>query len=225
MNIINSPLAASQSNSGILSSWNTNTPHRPSFSSHLSAPFDTSTVNNASSSHHVHKDSLPIFSSPISPPFRTPNAPTRHGKRKHTDDENVVHNFTTAQLMEMQMRIQFLDGAIPSLEKSLADYKKEQETLIALVPQVTQSGKKRAYTPRKNIEQKLQTVFAAVSGTAKWTLDQFLYYLFRLHDEDGNEIKRSSGKLTLFIPDRMFRKSIWISLRLFERRMKWNFPG
>src|SRR6266436_967188 len=68
MNIINSPLAASQSNSGIFSSWNTNTPHRPSFSSHLSAPFDTSTVNNVSLSHHVHKDSLPIFSFPISPP-------------------------------------------------------------------------------------------------------------------------------------------------------------
>jgi hypothetical protein len=96
---------------------------------------------------------------------------------------------TTSQLHNLWKCRHTYSYAILSLEKSLADYKKERETLIALVPEVTQSGKKQAYTPQKNIEQKLQTVFAAVLGTAKWALDQFLYYIFCLHDEDGNEIK------------------------------------
>src|ERR1700683_5611433 len=40
--------------------------------------------------------------------------------------------------------------------------------------------------------QKLDAMFKAVKEVAKWTLGEFLYHVFKLKNEDGTKISRSS---------------------------------
>ena len=46
--------------------------------------------------------------------------------------------------------------------------------------------------PRLNVGQKLDAMFKAVKEVAKWTLGEFLYHIFKLKNEDGTKISRSS---------------------------------
>ena len=52
--------------------------------------------------------------------------------------------------------------------------------------------KKRRYTPRMTMEQKLQVVFAAISST-NWTIGEFLYHAFKTKDEDGDTVHRGGN--------------------------------
>jgi hypothetical protein len=51
--------------------------------------------------------------------------------------------------------------------------------------------KKRGYTSRKTVQQKLETVFEAILKS-NWTLSEFLYHAFCTLDESGNKIHRTT---------------------------------
>ncbi|RDB30543.1 hypothetical protein Hypma_007322 [Hypsizygus marmoreus] len=53
-----------------------------------------------------------------------------------------------------------------------------------------QGPSKRAYTPRKSTQEKLETVFGAISSVS-WSLSEFLYHTFRTKDQNGAKIHRS----------------------------------
>jgi hypothetical protein len=178
---MNSPYASPGYN---YSGWDT--PLTPSALTYTSTPFFTS--NSRTPTHvHTEREPLPIYSPPSSLVSQTPTAVSRHGKRKRKNGENTAPELTAAELAHIRTRIQELDNLITSFEDTLARFKHERDVLIEKLP----STKKRAYTPRKTIDQKLEAVFAAISGPAKWTLDESLYYLFRLRDEYGNEVSRT----------------------------------
>jgi hypothetical protein len=122
-----------------------------------------------SPSYHVFHSALAgspsfVYTSPSTP---TPNIPSRKRKRSH--DENALPSGFSSEAIPAQIQdIQDQDNAA-----------KGHET------------KKRAYSARLSADQKLEAVFACISETAKWSLDEFLYYTFRLQDKKGNEAKRS----------------------------------
>jgi hypothetical protein len=80
---------------------------------------------------------------------------------------------------ELRVREQYLDDAIARLKKDIGELTRERTLLAGAV------SESRAYSSRTSENEKLQAVFSAISGIAKWNLPEFLYHAFRYKDENG----------------------------------------
>jgi hypothetical protein len=79
-----------------------------------------------------------------------------------------------------------LDDEIARLKKDISELTRERTLLAGSAPESC------AYTGRTSGNEKLQAIFSAISGIAKWNLPEFLYHTFRYQDENGKPVHRTT---------------------------------
>jgi hypothetical protein len=100
-------------------------------------------------------------------------------KKQRIDDETLP-SFTSPPADNIQSCIKALTTEIELLQRTLDKLIKEREML---------GYKKRS--PRLSVVQKLNAMIKTIDDIAKWTLGEFLHYLFKLKNDDGMDIHQS----------------------------------
>ncbi|EGN96986.1 hypothetical protein SERLA73DRAFT_185242, partial [Serpula lacrymans var. lacrymans S7.3] len=59
------------------------------------------------------------------------------------------------------------------------------------------SASTRSYSTRQTPEEKLDVIFNTIIKEMHWSFAEFMYYAFRIKDNDGNEIHRTKQHATI----------------------------
>ena len=140
----------------------------------------------------VHANTLPEFTTSSTRPFQHADMLIRGQKRKQPTNVNQDprRKFTDTPIRplkgrELRARIQFLDDEIARLKKDISGLARERTLLAGAAPE------SRAYTGRTSENEKLQAVFSAISGIAKWNLPEFLYGQLEGVDSSTTKARRT----------------------------------
>ena len=141
---------------------------------------------------HVHTNTLPEFTSSTHL-SQSLDTPVRGQKREQPTNENQepIQRLMDTPIWplkgcKLRARVQYLDDTIARLKKDIGELTQEWTLLAGMV------SESRTYSSCTSENEKLQAVFPAISGIAKWNLPEFLYHAFQYQDKSGKPVHRTT---------------------------------